>query len=142
MGKGNRRRVIKIAYAQGSFAFDSSQADSPYSAVNLFSLFTTLPRMLGAGAELRDGLEVEVTGRFHQFLASNIATDVSDQACTMAIPLSSVVSSSRAPIGAALCRSCGEVELPGHIRHSFAHASLRLSTQPDYLAVMPRGPFY
>src|ERR1017187_2959584 len=142
MGKGNRRRVINVAFAQGSFAFDSSQADSPESAMNLLSLFKTLPRMLGAGAPLRDGLEVEVTGKFRQFLASNITSNVSVQVCATVIPLPSVVSSSRAPIGAALCRSCGEVELPGQIRHSFAHASLRLRSQPDYLAVMPRGPFY
>src|ERR1017187_5254759 len=98
--------------------------------------------MLNAGAPGRNGLELEVSGRYQQFLTCTFAANIALPVCTLAIPLAAVLPSSRAPIGAARCLSCGAVELPGQIRHSFVHASLRLCTQPDYLAIMPRGPFY
>ena len=41
-----------------------------------------------------------------------------------------------------VCRTCGEDEVVGELRHSFVHATLRQLVNPDALATMPRGPFY
>jgi hypothetical protein len=142
MGNGKRVRVLEVALTQGFFAFDATSTDLLAVVGNHASSFLALPQMLGAGAPGRAGLEVEVFGRFRQFLACTFAANIALPVRPEAIPLPAVVASSRALIGAMRCRACGAVEVPGQIRHSFVHASLRLSTQPDYLNIMPRGPFY
>jgi hypothetical protein len=142
MGQGKRVRVVEVALTQGSFAFDATPTDSPNAEGHRASNVVVLAPMLNAGAPDRYGLELEVSGRYRQFLACTFAANFALPVRTLAIPLPVAAASSRAAIGAAHCRSCGAVELPGQIRHSFVHASLRLSTQPDYLEIMPRGPFY
>jgi hypothetical protein len=139
-GNGNGREV-NVAPSQGTFDLDISSVSAP-SGLNALSQIAAGPRMLLAGSSARVGLEIESVMRTGLTSLRVLEPRRTFAPPAYVIALPAVAASSRPTIGAALCRECGELELPGQLRHSFVHASLRLTTQPELLSSMARGPFY
>jgi hypothetical protein len=131
-GTGSGREV-NVAPSQGSFVLELPST-SPRMPVS--------PLMLAAGLTVRKGVELQIVNRFD--LASLRVLERRRTFFPLApvIALPAVAASSRVLIGVTACRECGELELPGQPRHSFVHASFRLSTQPELLSSMARGPYY
>lgn len=132
---------VGVAPLQGSFPLDlTSRLDQTGS--HALAKMAAGPLMLSPGSIARDGLEIESTRGFDLERLRTLEPRRKFVPLAPVIALPAVAASSREVIGATPCRECGELELPGQLRHSFVHASLRLTTQPELLSSMARGPFY
>ena len=139
MGGNGNGREMKVAPSQGAFILDLSSASSPMK-LNALEKIVLAPPMLNAGSSAREGLEIESLRRIDIALLRTVEPHRTFSPLASVIALPAVAASSK--IGVTQCNECGELELPGQLRHSFVHASLRLTTQPELLSYMARGPFY
>lgn len=139
-GKGSRRE-LKVAPSQGSFLLDRSSESTSAKSNTWEKIVAGLP-MLCAGPSTREGLDIENVSGIGIASVRVLAPRRTFAPLVSVIALSAIAASSRPMIGVTRCHECGELELPGQLRHSFVHASLRLTTQPELLSSMARGPFY
>lgn len=141
MGGKSSDQAVNVAPTQGSFALGFMSSSESTLSQTLAKIVAG-PPMLPPGSIADEGVEIEDVDSMHVAELPVLERRRTFSPLCSVIALPAIAPSSRAMIGAAPCQECGELELPGQLRHSFVHASLRLTTHPDLLRSMARGPFY